>query len=88
MGRRERRGDRLPSGFRSLRDVLTAGLGAAGIVHETVLAETERPTLLIVFAGLLGLPLVFRETDKGAKPPAVEGDKSVTQGGDSTDGPG
>lgn len=55
----------MPSGFKSMRDVLTATLGASGIIHETVLAQSERPTLLIIFAGLLGLPLVFKESDKG-----------------------
>lgn len=61
---RHRQRSRMPSGFRSVRDVLTAGLGAAGIVHETLLSQQERPTLLIIYAGLLGLPLVFREQDK------------------------
>jgi hypothetical protein len=65
-----------------MRDVFTASLGTAGIVHETVFAETERPTLLIIFAGLLGLPLVFREADKGAPP----GDKPAAPGGDSDHG--
>lgn len=62
MGRHTR--PRMPSGFRSVRDMLTATLGAAGIVWETVVTGDERPTLLIIFAGLLGLPLVFREQDK------------------------
>lgn len=70
----------MPSGFRSVRDVLTFGLGAAGIAYEVLGEGPERPTLLIVFAGLLGLPLVFREQDKAHdereqdKPGTTEGD--------------
>lgn len=82
MARRRREG--LPSGFRSVRDIFTATLGTAGIVHETVFAAQERPTLLIVFAGLLGIPLVLRESDKGGeKSPSPDG--GTPEGGDSTD---
>lgn len=63
-----------------MRDVLTATLGAGGIIHETVLAQSERPTLLIIFAGLLGLPLVFKESDKGGEKSPSE-DKPDTEGG-------
>lgn len=81
--REQRKRDRMPSGFRSVRDVLTAGLGASGIIHETVIRETERPTLLIVCAGLLGLPLVFRETDKsGTAAPTLRQDKAGEGGAD------
>lgn len=30
--------------------------GIAGVVHETVLSKAERPTLLILFAAMMGLP--------------------------------
>lgn len=72
----------MPSGFKSFRDVFTAILGAGGIVHETILAQSERPTLLIIFAGLLGLPLVFKESDKGGGEKSPSADKSGTDGGD------
>jgi hypothetical protein len=68
VGRHDRR-HRIPSGFRSIRDILTAVLGAAGIVHESLLSSQERPTLLIIYAGLLGLPLVLRESERDDKPP-------------------
>lgn len=72
----------MPSGFRSVRDVLTFGLGAAGIGYEVLGEGPERPTLLIVFAGLLGLPLVFREQDK-AHDQAEQQDKAPKDAGDS-----
>jgi hypothetical protein len=72
----------MPSGFRSVRDLLTFLLGAAGIAYEVLGNGPERPTLLIVFAGLLGLPLVFREQDK-AHDIQEQQDKSDKAGGDS-----
>ena len=79
----------MPSGFRSVRDVLTFGLGAAGIAYEVLGEGPERPTLLIVFAGLLGLPLVFREQDKAHDQQEREQDKPGKAEGDSErDGPG
>lgn len=30
--------------------------GLAGVFHETVLTTAERPTLLILFAAMMGLP--------------------------------
>lgn len=38
------------------RDVLLFVGGLAGVVHETLVATQERPTLLILFAAMLGLP--------------------------------
>ena len=41
----------------SLRDILLFTGGLAGVLHETVLRDgPERPTLLILFAAMLGLP--------------------------------
>ena len=40
-----------------LRDILLFAGGLAGVIHETVLRDgAERPTLLILFAAMLGLP--------------------------------
>lgn len=30
--------------------------GLLGVVHETVISQAERPTLLILFAAMMGLP--------------------------------
>ena len=40
-----------------LRDILLFTGGLAGVVHETVLRDaSERPTLLLLFAAMMGLP--------------------------------
>lgn len=38
------------------RDVLLFSGGMAGVIHETLLSHLERPTLLILFAAMMGLP--------------------------------
>jgi hypothetical protein len=39
--------------------------GLLGVIHETVMHQaTERPTLLILFAGMMGLPLALRQDEK------------------------
>jgi hypothetical protein len=39
-----------------LRDVSLFLGGMAGVLHETLLSHSERPTLLILFAAMMGLP--------------------------------
>lgn len=34
--------------------------GLAGVIHETVLSDAERPTLLLLFAAMMGLPAFLR----------------------------
>lgn len=38
------------------RDALLFLGGLAGVAHETLLSHSERPTLLILFAAMMGLP--------------------------------
>lgn len=46
------------------RDVLTFLLGLVGVVHELVTQQAgERPYILTLLGGLLGLPLVLRKQD-------------------------
>lgn len=45
----------------SVRDILLFIGGLLGAGHEVVLTNTERPTLLILFAAMMGLPAVLRE---------------------------
>lgn len=35
-----------------------------GVAHETLIAHAERPTLLILFAAMLGLPAFLHQDDK------------------------
>jgi uncharacterized membrane protein len=42
--------------FTAIRSGILFGVGIAGIVFETVVHQAERPTLLILFAAMIGLP--------------------------------
>lgn len=44
----------------TIRDVLLFVGGLAGVVHETVGSAPERPTLLLLYAAMMGLPALFR----------------------------
>lgn len=52
------------------RDTILFVTGLAGIVYETVGSGTEKPTLIIAFAAMLGLPLFIRK-DEAAKDDAA-----------------
>ena len=41
--------------------------GLAGVVHETVLQDADRPTLLLLFAAMMGLPAFLSGQDGGGK---------------------
>ena len=55
--------------------VLMRLFGAAGLAHETLLRDLDRPTLLAIFAGLLGLP-EFLRLDRKREEAASEESKS------------
>lgn len=42
------------------RDLVIFGVGLAGLCYETVVQRGERPTLLLVFSAMIGLPAFFR----------------------------
>lgn len=75
-----------------LRDVLLFVGGLAGVIHETALTQSERPTLLILFAAMMGLPAFLRPN--GIQEAAKEASKALkeatapdqTKEGDSKDG--
>jgi hypothetical protein len=46
------------------RDTLLFLGGLAGAAHETLIAPVERPTLLILFAGMMGLPAFLRADER------------------------
>lgn len=43
-----------------LRDVLLFCGGMAGVAHETLVAQVERPTLLFLFGAMLGIPALLQ----------------------------
>lgn len=51
----------------ALRDIMLFAGGVAGVFHETVLTGTERPTLLILFAAMMGLPAFLRQDEKSSR---------------------
>jgi hypothetical protein len=42
-----------------LRDVVLFTAGLLGVAHETLIANAERPTLLLLFAAMMGLPIIL-----------------------------
>jgi hypothetical protein len=50
--------------YNFLRDVILLIAGLSGILHETVIENSERPTLLMLFAAMIGLPAFLRKDAK------------------------
>lgn len=50
--------------WKNLRDIMLFLAGMAGVFHETVVVATERPTLLLMFAAMMGLPAFLRTDEK------------------------
>lgn len=48
-----------------LRDAILFVSGLVGVLHETVFTQAERPTLLILFAAMMGLPAFLRPNGTG-----------------------
>jgi hypothetical protein len=46
--------------LRISRDTVLFVAGLAGLVHETIVSQAERPTLLLLFAAMVGLPAFLR----------------------------
>ncbi len=46
------------------RDGILFFAGLAGVFHETVIADSERPSLLFLFATMIGLPAFLRSDEK------------------------
>lgn len=46
------------------RDSILFFSGLIGVFHETVIADAEKPTLLLLFATMIGLPAFLRSDEK------------------------
>lgn len=57
---------------RVTRDGVLFVVGLLGILHETFVSHLERPGLLVLFAGMVGLPAFIQrdEHHDDPKPPA------------------
>lgn len=47
--------------------------GLVGIAHETLVAKSERPTLLFAFMAMVGLPAFLRADEKSKETPEIPG---------------
>lgn len=49
---------------RARRDLVLFLAGLVGVAHETIVTQAERPTLLLLFAAMVGLPAFLRTDEK------------------------
>jgi len=54
---------RRPS-FVQVRTFVLFTAGLAGVAYETLVSSADRPTLLILFAAMMGLPLFLKADEK------------------------
>jgi hypothetical protein len=59
--------EKLPHRLHVTRDLVLFSVGTAGIIFETLSSQHERPTLLALFAGMVGLPVFLRLDGKKDK---------------------
>lgn len=50
--------------LRITRDGVLFLAGLIGIAHETIIAQTDRPTLLLLFGAMIGLPAFLNKDEK------------------------
>jgi hypothetical protein len=47
------------------RDGVVFAIGVVGIIHEIFFSTTDRPTLIILFAAMIGLPAFLHIDERG-----------------------
>lgn len=47
-----------------VRDILLFVVGLGGVANEALIQEAERPTLLLLYAAMLGLPAFLRSDER------------------------
>lgn len=57
--------------WRISRDTILFVVGLTGIVYETLFDKLDRPTILITFLAMLGLPAILRTDERGQPNPPV-----------------
>lgn len=50
---------------RVTRDGVLFAVGLAGITYETLVENVDRPTLLLIFSAMVGLPVFLKADEKG-----------------------
>lgn len=46
------------------RDTVLLIVGILGVAHETLINNTDRPTLLLLFAAMIGLPAFINQDER------------------------
>ena len=59
-----KKGNGTPDWWPFMRDVALFAFGILGVFYETVFARPPDPSLLVLFAGMLGLPVFLRKDGK------------------------
>lgn len=54
----------------NVRNLILLVFGLAGIAHQTLIADVDRPVLLAIFGGFCGLPIFLNRDEK--RPPDDE----------------
>jgi hypothetical protein len=50
-----------------LRDIILFFSGLIGVAYEALAQGAERPTLLLLYAAMMGLPAFLRQDEKNGK---------------------
>lgn len=50
-----------------IRDITLFTAGLAGVAYETLGSKVDRPTLLLLFAAMMGLPAFLRSDEREKK---------------------
>lgn len=53
---------------RDWRGVVMFTAGLLGVIYETLFQDVDRPTLLMIFGAMMGLPAFFGKDTKAGKP--------------------
>lgn len=53
-----------PSFLKVSRNTVLFIVGLLGVAHETLIEHTDRPTLLLLFGAMIGLPVFIRQDEK------------------------
>jgi hypothetical protein len=57
------------------RSAILFVVGLGGILYETLAEHADRPTLLLLFAAMVGLPAFLRVDEKKSAPPSAKDDE-------------
>lgn len=55
-----------PPSSKFVRDTVLFVVGLLGVAHETLISNADRPTLLLLFAAMIGLPAFINKDSKEA----------------------